>query len=72
MLFKLARSTCNYKDEETQNCIKAILSNDIDQAYKDLLNAYYKSDKKPMQIVTDFDKRTESKIEVTPFKVACG
>lgn len=25
-----------------------------------------------MQIVTDFDKRTESKIEVTPFKVACG
>ena len=72
MLFKLARSTCNYKDEETQSCIKAILSSDIDQMYKDLLNASYKSDKKPMQIVTDFDERTESKIEVTPFKVACG
>ena len=24
MLFKLARNTCNYKDEETQSCIKAM------------------------------------------------
>lgn len=72
LLFKLAKSTCNYRDEETQSCIKNILSSDIEQKYKDLINACYKSRKKPIQIVTDFNERTESEIEVTPFKVACG
>lgn len=72
ILFKLAKSTCNYKDEETQSCIRTILSSDIDQTYKDLINATYKSAKKPMRIVTDFNERTDSEIEVTPFKVACG
>ena len=71
LLINLAKSTCNIKDEETQKCINAILSSNIDQSYKELINSC-KSVKKPMQIVTDFNERTASKIEVTPFNVACG
>ena len=72
LLFKLAKSTVNYKDEETQTCIKTILLSDINQTYKDLINAAYKPTKKPIQIVSDFAERTESEIEVTPFKAECG
>lgn len=72
LLFKLAKSTCNYSDEETKKCIKAVLSSDIKQSYKDEIAASYKSVKKPMQIVTDFNERTTSKIIVSDFTVACG
>jgi len=72
LVFELAKSTCKYKDEETQKCIKAILSSDINQAYKDELNSIINCIKKPMRIVTDFNERTASKIKVTNFTVACG
>ena len=72
LLFELAKNTCNYRDEGTQRCISAILSSDMDKTYKDMIAKSIKLGKKTIQIVTDFDKRTESEIEVTPFKVSCG
>lgn len=72
LLFELAKSTCNYRDIETQKCINNILSSDINKKYKELIKESFEVDRKPIQIVTDFDKRTQSEIEVIPFKVACG
>lgn len=72
LLFKLAKSTCNYRDEETQECIKNILLSDLKSDFKKIILESYKGPTKSIQIVTDFDKRTESKIDVTKFKVSCG
>ena len=59
LLIKLAKSTCNYRDDETQKCISIILESDIDKKYKEIINESYKVTKKPIRVVTDFDKRTE-------------
>ena len=55
-----------------KKCISIILESDIEKKYKEIINDSYKVTKKPIRVVIDFDKRTESEIKVTPFKVTCG
>lgn len=71
LLVELAKACVNYKDKQIAKCLDKIMDSELAEKDKDEIRKLQK-EKKPIRIVTDFDKRTESKIIKEEYKVACG